>query len=129
MSNEEQKTFFQMSDKTYDFLSGLVKYVLPGLATLYLALSALWVLPYGEQVAGTLMAFTAFLGIILGISKSNYLAQPDPEPEYDGDVYIDMMEEGEDLLTVALELPVDDVRFRDNLNLKVVRSDNSQTHE
>lgn len=122
---EDQKptALFQMSDKTYDFLNGLVKYVLPGAATLYLALAALWVLPYGEQVSGTIMAITTFLGIIIGISKRSYLALP---PTYDGDVLVDAREEGEDLLTLALERPVEDIRNLDSVTFKVVRNSSPQ---
>jgi hypothetical protein len=46
--------------------------VLPALGTLYLTLSGIWGLPYGEAVAGTITAIDTFLGAILMISSKNY---------------------------------------------------------
>lgn len=121
--NAEATHFFKLSDQVYDVLSGLVKYVLPGAATLYLALAALWVLPAGEQVAGTIMAITTFLGIILGISKRSYLALT---PATDGDLLVELQEEGSDYLTVALDRPLDEVKGLDVLTLKVVTNKSAQ---
>lgn len=66
----------KMSDKTYDVLKWIQRLLLPALATLYLALGAIWkdiiYLPYPEQVAATITAIDTFLGVILGISSANY---------------------------------------------------------
>lgn len=61
-----------MSNKTYDILKWIAQIVLPALGTLYFALSAIWGLPYGEQVVGTITAVDAFLGALLGISTAQY---------------------------------------------------------
>lgn len=61
-----------MSNKIYDILKFIAQIVLPGLATLYLALAGIWNLPFGEQVSGTIMAIDTFLGVLLGISSANY---------------------------------------------------------
>ena len=61
-----------MSNKVYDILKWITAPVLPALATLYLAISAIWGLPFGEQIAGTIMAVDTFLGTILGISNKKY---------------------------------------------------------
>ena len=61
-----------MSNKTYDILKWVAQIVLPALGTLYFALSAIWGLPYGEQVVGTITAIDAFLGALLGISTAQY---------------------------------------------------------
>lgn len=61
-----------LSDKTYNVLKKIAQVGLPALGTLYFALSAIWGLPYGEQVVGTITAIDAFLGAILGISTHNY---------------------------------------------------------
>lgn len=61
-----------MSNKVYDILKFVAQIVLPALATLYLALSAIWGLPYGEAIAGTIMAIDTFLGTILGVSTKKY---------------------------------------------------------
>ena len=61
-----------MSNKVYDTLKWIAMYLLPALGTLYFALSAIWGLPYGEQIVGTITAIDTFLGVILGISTVQY---------------------------------------------------------
>ena len=61
-----------MSNKVYDVLKWIAMYLLPALGTLYFALSAIWGLPYGEQIVGTITAIDTFLGVILGISTAQY---------------------------------------------------------
>ena len=63
---------FKMSNKTYDTLVFVAQVVLPGLGTLYAALSGIWGLPYGEQILGTIVALDTFLGGILKYSNSPY---------------------------------------------------------
>lgn len=62
----------KMSNKVYDVLKWIAMYFLPAIGTLYFALSGIWNLPYGEQVVGTITAVDTFLGVILGISTSQY---------------------------------------------------------
>ena len=61
-----------MSNKVYDILKWIALVVLPALATLYLALSGIWGLPYGDQIVGTITAIDTFLGALLGVSSINY---------------------------------------------------------
>ena len=61
-----------MSNKVYDALKWIAMYLLPALGTLYFALAGIWGLPYGEQIVGTITAVDTFLGVILGISTSQY---------------------------------------------------------
>lgn len=61
-----------MSNKMYDVLKWIAQIFLPALGTLYFALSRIWGLPFGEEIVGTITAFDAFLGAILGISNLNY---------------------------------------------------------
>ena len=61
-----------MSNNTYDFLKWVARYLLPALGTLYFALAGIWGFPYGEEVVGTITAIDTFLGVILGISNSQY---------------------------------------------------------
>lgn len=63
---------FEMTNKTYDFLKAIALYILPALATLYLALAGIWGLPYGDQISGTIMAIDTFLGVVLKISNDKY---------------------------------------------------------
>lgn len=60
------------SNKTYDVIKWIAQYLLPAIGTLYAALAGLWGFPYGEQVVGTISAVDVFLGVMLGISSSNY---------------------------------------------------------
>lgn len=62
----------KLSNNTYDILKYIAQIVLPALGTLYFALSQIWGLPYGEQIVGTITAFDAFLGALLGISSAQY---------------------------------------------------------
>ena len=61
-----------MSNKVYDVLKWIAMYLLPAFGTLYFALASIWGLPYGEQIVGTITAIDTFLGVILGISTSQY---------------------------------------------------------
>ena len=72
----------KMTNKTYDILKYFAQIVLPALGTLYFALSQIWGLPYGEEIVGTITAFDAFLGALLGISSAQYYA--DMEDSGDG---------------------------------------------
>ena len=61
-----------MSNKLYDVLKYIAQIGLPAVGTLYYALSAIWGLPYGEQIVGTITAVDTFLGTLLMISSSAY---------------------------------------------------------
>ena len=61
-----------MSNKTYDTLKYIALIVLPALATLILALTKIWGIPYGEAIAATITAIDTFLGTTLKISSINY---------------------------------------------------------
>lgn len=62
----------KMSNKVYDILKWVAQILLPGLATLYFALSGIWGFPFAEQIVGTITAVDTFLGVILGISTKQY---------------------------------------------------------
>ena len=70
-----------MSNKVYDVLKYIAQIGLPAVGTLYYALSAIWGLPYGEQIVGTITAVDTFLGTLLMISSSAYRKEND-----DGDI-------------------------------------------
>lgn len=62
----------KISNKTYDILKFIAQIILPALGTLYFALAQIWGLPLGEEIVGTITAFDAFLGAVLGISTAQY---------------------------------------------------------
>lgn len=62
----------KISNRTYDILKWVALYLLPALGTLYFALASIWGLPAGDKVVGTITALDTFLGVLLGISTSQY---------------------------------------------------------
>ena len=66
-----------MNNKVYDILKWVAMIVLPAIGTLYLTLSGIWGLPYGEQIAGSITAIDTFLGAILMISSISYKKKVD----------------------------------------------------
>lgn len=62
----------KMNNKVYDGLKWIAMIVLPALATLYLGLSNVWGLPYGEQISTTITLVNTFLGAVLMISTNQY---------------------------------------------------------
>lgn len=62
----------KISNQTYDVLKWVAMYLMPGATTLWLALSGIWGLPYGEEIGGTIAAVNTFLGVLLGISTAQY---------------------------------------------------------
>ena len=61
-----------ISNNVYDILKWVAQYLLPALGTLYFAIANIWGFPFGEQIVGTITAVDAFLGVLLGISTSQY---------------------------------------------------------
>ena len=62
----------KMTNKVYDTLKWIAQYLLPALGTLYFTLSQIWGFPYGEEAVGTITAIDTAIGIVLGISNSQY---------------------------------------------------------
>lgn len=89
----------RISNKTYDILKYIAQYVLPASGTLYFALSAIWGLPYGEQIVGTITAVDAFLGVLLGISTSAYKK----EDHTDGVMVVDTSDPTKDIYRMELK--------------------------
>ena len=61
-----------MNNKVYDILKWIAMVVIPAMATLYLALAGIWGWGNAEQIVGTLTAINTFLGVVLGISSTQY---------------------------------------------------------
>ena len=62
---------FPMSNKTYDILSKLQRW-LPALAVFYMALCSIWGFSYGEAVRDTILAVATLLAATLEISTGKY---------------------------------------------------------
>jgi len=102
-------------NKTYDVLKWIAQYALPAAGTLYAALAKIWGFPYGNEVVGTVVAVDAFLGVLLGISKSNY--------EGDGTLTVNSTDPNKDLYNLDLNIPVDELPSRKEITFKVVNED------
>lgn len=68
----EDPPWLVFSNGTYEALRAVVEVILPGSATLYLALATIWGLPGGEKVAGTIAAVTVFLGLIVRLARRSF---------------------------------------------------------
>lgn len=61
-----------MNNRVYDILKFVALVVLPALATLIITIFTIWGLPYGEAIAGTITAISAFLGSVLCVTSNEY---------------------------------------------------------
>ena len=93
-----------------------MQYFVAGLGTLYFALSVTWGLPYGEQIIGTSVAVTSFLGVILGISKSSYINN-----DADGVLNVTTSDE-KDTYSMVFNGPLEDIRAQKLVTFKVVET-------
>ena len=71
----------KFKSSTYDILKWCAMLFLPALAALIRAVFAIWNIPYGDQISGTILAFQVFLGACLGISHIQYKANEELDPE------------------------------------------------
>lgn len=62
----------KMSNKVFDILKWVSILFLPALAVLVKTVFTIWQIPYGDEIATTIMAIDVFLGSILGISTMQY---------------------------------------------------------
>lgn len=106
----------QLSDKAYNILKWLVQLVLPAVATLYFTLAAIWGLPGGESVVGTIAAITTFLGVTLGISTKKYYESDAP---FDGSIIVQEVEPGQKMFTLELDGDPNEIEHRKHVSFKV----------
>ena len=62
----------KMSNKIYDVLKWVALVALDAVGLFYQTISAIWNLPYGDQVLATCVAVSVCLGTLLQISSSKY---------------------------------------------------------
>ena len=107
-----------ITGKPYDVLKSIAQIILPALGTLYFALAGIWGLPAAEEVVGTIVAVDTFLGVLLGISSSQYNKS---DAKYDGTVGVT---ETEEKLNYVLNLNDDPVALKDKdeIRLKIAPS-------
>lgn len=62
----------KLSNKVYDVLKWVALVALDAVGLFYQTLSAIWELPYGDEVLATCVAISVCLGTLLQISSSKY---------------------------------------------------------
>ena len=67
-----------LSNRMYDALRFIAELLLPGLATLYAALSPVWNFPYAEQIVTTVVAVDTFLGLFINYLRKRYNYPKEP---------------------------------------------------
>jgi len=105
----------KFTSPVYDVLKRVAQIYLPALGTLYFTLAQIWLLPYPEEVSGTILALDTFLGVLLGISSNTY----DKTEKYGGTLAI---EDHEDHSSLHLK-DVDPVILttRPDITFKIIR--------
>lgn len=108
----------QLSNSSYDKWKYTAQIILPGLGTLYFALSQIWgsdVFPAPAEVVGSITAVDAFLGLLLGLSNRNYKNDTDGYLDSEG---VDPDTGHPDLKLVITKMP-QDLLDKDVVRLKV----------
>jgi hypothetical protein len=106
---------FNLSNKLYDALNNLVKLVLPAVGTLYFSLAAVWDLPHGEQVVGSLAAIATFFGVVLAFARKAW------GDGMDGSLVIDQSNPDTDVYSLEVNTPFEDLANSEVVYLKVVK--------
>lgn len=108
---------FIIGDKLYARGKWIVMILLPAFSTLYIALGALWGLPYVNQIVGTSTALAAFFGVLLGVSSKTY---NNSEARFDGDMVLETDEDGKKLYSMNLNADVKHLDDKKAVTFKVV---------
>jgi hypothetical protein len=118
MTDSKSQNPLILNDRIYNTLKYLAQIFLPAAGTLYFALSAIWGLPYGEQVVGTITAVDAFLGVALMISSTAYNHS---ESKFDGVVNV-VETEDRKLFSLQIHGDPNELDQKDEVILKVETS-------
>lgn len=118
-----------ISDTTYEFFRNNVELVLPGAAVLYVTLASIWGLPFGDQVSQTINAIALFLGILIKVNRARVdkivtaLKKEEAVVAAEKQVGAIVVHNGPDegLATLALDVPMEDVKRKDEITLRVER--------
>lgn len=108
----------RISNATYDVLKWVAQIFLPAAGALYFGLSQIWGFPNGEEVVGTITIIDVFLGALLGLSTQSYNKS---DAKFDGALLVDESDEHRDVYTFEVNSPLEDLRDKKELTLKVVK--------
>ena len=120
MTPQEKPAWLLISDAVYNTLKFFTLIVLPALGALYFGLSQIWDFPNGEQVVGTISLIGVFLGSMLGLSTHRY---NNSDARFDGDLVVDTTGETKDVYTFEVKTPIDELRHKNMLMIKVRNSE------
>ena len=105
-----------LSNSVYDKLKFLTQIVLPGIGTLYFTLSGIWHFPNPEEVVGTIVAVTAFLGLFLGASTKQYM---NTDARFDGTINVSPDPDDENATNLNVQLDPAAIVDKDEVVVKV----------
>lgn len=69
---KREELSMKMSNKFYDVLKWIALVALDAIGLFYQTLSAIWDLPFGDEILATCVAISVCLGTLLQISSKNY---------------------------------------------------------
>lgn len=61
-----------MNNKVYDVLKWIALIALDAVGVFYKAISAIWGLPFGDEVLATCSAMSLLIGALIGVSAAQY---------------------------------------------------------
>lgn len=105
-----------ISNKAYDVLKPLTTIILPGLVTLWLAVSGIWGFPNAEEIAGTIGAINLFLGLLIGVSSKSYNHS---DVKYAGAIVVEPTGSGGKMYNLELNGSPHDLDERNEVTFKV----------
>ena len=114
----------QFSNTLYNLIKWFVTIVLPAFGTLYYTLSNMWGLPNADQVVGTTVAVSLFLGSLVGISKLNYNRAQAEKPDVvaDGSIILDSSDPEKDVFSLNLDIPLNELMERSTVTFAVTEA-------
>ena len=68
----EEDLIMNLTNKKYNFLKWVALVLLPAIVVFVFAITKIWGLPYGPEIAGTVSAIDVLLGALLQISTKSY---------------------------------------------------------
>lgn len=107
---------WMFTDAFYAFGKKFVQVYLPAIASLYFGLGKLWGFPAIEQVVGSCAVFATFVGVVLGISSTNF---DKTGAGYDGNVIVTQSPEGKKLYSLELNGDPSVLDQKDSLKFKM----------
>jgi hypothetical protein len=115
MSDNAGKGRFALPPNLYDVLKDVALIYLPAFGTLYFALAGIWGFGYAEQVMGTVVSVSTFMGVCLKISKTSY---DNSDKGKDGVLVVDQSGPT-DVYRLDVTTPLDEVADKKTITLKI----------